>query len=108
MNDTANTQEQQKVKDIEIGALWTKTSKAGQKYLSGKIEIDAISALTSKEIKIVAFPNSKKSNEKQPDLRIYVSRLDFKQSESQQTRVKTTEPSETEDTSSQESKDVAF
>lgn len=87
MDTESNAKEstQGKQKDIEIGALWTRVSKNGQKYLSGKIEIDAISAITSRQIKVVAFPNSGKTHDKQPDLRLYISKIDAQQDTQMQT-----------------------
>ena len=47
-----------------IGALWEKKSKTGMTYFSGKCF----------DKKIVAFKNTKKTNEKQPDYTILESR----------------------------------
>lgn len=50
-----------------IGAFWTKTSSKGNKYYSGNIEIDG------KKIPLVAFDNTHKQKENQPDIQIYLS-----------------------------------
>lgn len=47
----------------ELAALWVKESKAGKKYLTGK--------LTDQEIYLTAFINGS-GNEKQPYLRVYL------------------------------------
>jgi uncharacterized protein (DUF736 family) len=48
----------------DIGALWEKTSKKGDKYFSGVLKING------NEMKIVVFCNHKKQGP-QPDWRIY-------------------------------------
>ena len=50
-----------------IGALWSKTSRGGQNFMSGVIEVDG----TKHEI--VIFPNDKGDNPKRPDFRIFPS-----------------------------------
>jgi uncharacterized protein (DUF736 family) len=50
-----------------IGAFWIKTSAKGVKYYSGNIEIDG------KKIQLVAFDNTRKEKENQPDIQIYLS-----------------------------------
>jgi hypothetical protein len=54
--------------DDKIGALWENTTGKGQKYLSGQIEIDG------KKIRIVAFKNGYKKEDKHPDWNIMISR----------------------------------
>jgi len=66
-----NTQQTNNRKD-ELGALWKKKSKSGMSFLSGYVKVDDLGL--EKEIKVVVFANSKKSNEKAPDYRIYVSK----------------------------------
>ena len=56
----------------EMGAFWTQDGPKG-KYLTGHIEIDEL-GIKSK-VKVVVFPNRKKSNEKSPDYVIYKSCL---------------------------------
>jgi len=51
-----------------IGALWLKESKNGNKYMSGVIEIDG----TKHEI--VIFKNTFKKESKHPDYRIFQSK----------------------------------
>jgi uncharacterized protein (DUF736 family) len=50
-----------------IGALWTKTSKAGNKFLAGNLEING------EKIEVVVFKNVDKKNEKGPDFSILLS-----------------------------------
>lgn len=45
----------------EAFALWERTSQAGNKYLTGKVD----------DLKLIAFLNKEKKNEKEPDIRIY-------------------------------------
>jgi len=66
-----NTQQNNNRKD-ELGALWKKKSKSGMSFLSGYVKVDDLGL--EKEIKVVVFANSKKSNEKAPDYRIYISK----------------------------------
>ena len=50
-----------------IGAFWLKTSKAGNKFMSGNIEIKG------EKHEIVVFENTHKTQENQPDYKIYLS-----------------------------------
>lgn len=50
-----------------IGALWRKTSKAGNPFYSGEI------TLGGETVKLVAFDNDRKEKETHPDIRIYIS-----------------------------------
>lgn len=55
-------------KKPEIGALWERTSQAGNKFLSGKVVVDG------KDVEIIIFANTyKKPGETSPDWRIYAS-----------------------------------
>lgn len=66
MNNTnTNTNKNQN----ELGALWKKRSKTGMSFLSGYI-LDHDGQRTD----VVVFANSKKTNEKAPDYRLYISR----------------------------------
>ena len=47
-----------------IFALWTKQSKEGNVYYTGKTEDDT---------RLIAFVNSNKKNPKEPDIRVYVN-----------------------------------
>lgn len=67
MNKNTNTP-----KKDELGALWKKKSKSGMSFLSGYIKVDDLGL--EKEIKVVVFANSNKSNEKAPDYRVYISK----------------------------------
>jgi uncharacterized protein (DUF736 family) len=53
----------------ELGALWKKKSKTGLSFLSGYINDH-----DGQRIDVVVFANSKKTNEKAPDYRLYVSK----------------------------------
>ena len=65
--------------NTELGALWKKKSKTGVAFLSGYVKVDDLGL--EKEIKVVVFANNKKSNDKAPDYRIYISKpLDSQQS----------------------------
>jgi uncharacterized protein (DUF736 family) len=64
-NTTQNTNKNQN----ELGALWKKKSKTGMSFLSGYINDH-----DGQRIDIVVFSNSKKTNEKAPDYRLYVSK----------------------------------
>lgn len=64
-------------KEREVGALWSYTSNAGNKYSSGYIEVDG------KRVQVVVMKNThKQEGEKTPDARIY---LDTKKPESPET-----------------------
>ena len=64
-NQNTNTNKNQS----ELGALWKKKSKAGMSFLSGYINDH-----DGQRIDVVVFANSKKTNEKAPDYRLYVSK----------------------------------
>lgn len=51
----------------KLGALWLKTSKAGNKYLQGTIDTK------QGKIKIIIFKNNKKKEDKHPDYVIFKS-----------------------------------
>jgi len=54
--------------DKSIGALWLKESKAGNKFMSGKIDINGVS------VRLVVFKNNYKDAENKPDYLIYESK----------------------------------
>ena len=64
-----NNTNQNTNKNQELGALWKKKSKAGMSFLSGYINDH-----DGQRIEVVVFANSKKTNEKAPDYRMYVSK----------------------------------
>ena len=64
-NQNTNTNQNQN----ELGALWKKKSNAGMSFLSGYINDH-----DGQRIDVVVFANSKKTNEKAPDYRLYVSK----------------------------------
>lgn len=71
-----NTNQNTNKNQNELGALWKKKSKTGLSFLSGYI-VDHDGSRTD----VVVFANTKKSNEKAPDYRLYVSKpLENKQS----------------------------
>ena len=65
MSTNTNTNKNQN----ELGALWKKKSKTGMSFLSGYINDH-----DGQRIDVVVFANSKKTNEKAPDYRLYVSK----------------------------------
>ena len=78
MSTNTNTNKNQN----ELGALWKKKSKTGMSFLSGYINDH-----DGQRIDVVVFANSKKSNEKAPDYRLYVSRpLEYRTSTPPQTK----------------------
>lgn len=101
-----NTQQNSNRKD-ELGALWKKKSKSGMSFLSGYVKVDDLGL--EKEIKVVVFANSKKSNEKAPDYRIYISKplevdsqtksdtKNAQETDKQKTKIKTKQVEETEE-----------
>ena len=50
----------------EIGALWKKEGN-GNPFYSGKVKVG------DKEVEIVCFSNKHKTEDKHPDIRIYIS-----------------------------------
>jgi uncharacterized protein (DUF736 family) len=68
MNNT-NTNTNTNKNQNELGALWKKKSKTGLSFLSGYINDH-----DGQRIDVVVFANSKKTNEKAPDYRLYVSK----------------------------------
>tara|TARA_Y100001963_G_C6679152_1_gene399010 strand:- start:94 stop:414 length:321 start_codon:yes stop_codon:yes gene_type:complete len=74
-NTTSNTTSNAANKEFEeeIGALWKRKSKNGLTYLAGHVKMDdGLGSETT--VKVVLFSNKKKTNEKQPDFRMYVSK----------------------------------
>jgi len=64
-------QTQQKTQNEELGALWKRTSQQGQKYLAGHLKVGEFGE--EQTVKVVVFQNRNKSNDKQPDFRMYKS-----------------------------------
>jgi len=52
-------------KNRELGALWRETSSGGLQYYSGHVKVNG------EVIKLVAYANSNKKNDKEPDVRVY-------------------------------------
>lgn len=87
-----NNNQNQQNKNQELGALWKKKSKTGMSFLSGYINDH-----DGQRIDVVVFANSKKSNEKAPDYRLYVSKpLENKQAQqNKQVQAKEYQPKQT-------------
>lgn len=51
----------------DIGALWTKAKRDGERYMTGVVMCPHCQAAT----KIVAWKNNRKTSERQPDARIF-------------------------------------
>jgi hypothetical protein len=64
-----NTNQNTNKNQNELGALWKKKSKTGMSFLSGYINDH-----DGQRIDVVVFANSKKTNEKAPDYRLYISK----------------------------------
>jgi len=64
-----NTNQNTNKNQNELGALWKKKSKTGMSFLSGYINDH-----DGQRIDVVVFANSKKTNERAPDYRLYVSK----------------------------------
>jgi len=70
MNNTnQNTNTNTNKNQNELGALWKKKSKAGMSFLSGYINDH-----DGQRIDVVVFANGKKTNERAPDYRLYISK----------------------------------
>ena len=70
MNNTnTNTNTVANKNQNELGALWKKKSKTGLSFLSGYINDQ-----DGQRTDIVVFANSKKTNERAPDYRLYISK----------------------------------
>lgn len=57
-----NTSERQR-----LGGLWKRESKSGNKYLTGKINVNG------QDVSLVVFATKEKRNEKSPDYVVYLS-----------------------------------
>ena len=64
-----NNNNQQNKNPNELGALWKKKSKTGLSFLSGYITDH-----DGQKTDVVVFANDKKSNERAPDYRLYISK----------------------------------
>ena len=72
---TGNTQ-----KNVEVGAIWKREARSGQKYLAGHIKTEDDLG-EEKTTKVVVFSNRHKEKENQPDFRMYLSNPPQKQEE---------------------------
>ena len=59
----------------ELGCLWRRESKNGEKYLTGVLSAEKLSALlaSGEDVQIICFTNKQKQKDTHPDLRIYIS-----------------------------------
>lgn len=100
-NTTSNTTGNgNKNYEEEIGALWKRKSKSGMTYLAGHVKVEDDLG-TEKTVKVVLFSNRNKTNENQPDFRMYVSKVrpldgDSKNSNETQVEVSEAAPQEVE------------
>ena len=76
-NTTSNTSQDNnsKSQNEELGALWKRTSRNNMTYLAGHIKVTQEDG-TERTEKVVVFSNQNKSNDKQPDYRVYVSNVE--------------------------------
>lgn len=80
MNDEVKNDEW---KERECGALWAHTSKAGNTYSTGYVELDG------KRLQVIVLKNKyKQKGERTPDARIYVDDRPSKDSQSGENQVK--------------------
>lgn len=67
---------------LQIGALWARTSKAGNDYTSGLIDREklqeALNATTEPQIKIMLSSVREKKSDKSPDWRIICPDVEYK------------------------------
>ena len=83
-NTTSNTsQDNSKSQNEELGALWKRTSRNNMTYLAGHIKVTQEDG-TERTEKVVVFSNQNKSNDKQPDYRVYVSNSTPREAQPQQ------------------------
>ena len=54
------------MKSIELGALWEKTDRNGNKYYSGSMNI-----FPHGQVNVTIFKNTYKQNDNHPDLKVY-------------------------------------
>ena len=71
---TTNTNTNAKTdwKKNELGVLWKRQSKSGEKYLTGSLTVPA-NAKPGDVIQVICFSNKTKKAENHPDLRLYIS-----------------------------------
>ena len=98
-NDTqTNSNGTTSPKNQELGALWTKKSKAGATFLSGYV-LDE----NQQRVNVVVFKNSyKKPGEKSPDYRVYLSEV------KNPTAQTTSDPESTNVENSDSTEDIPF
>tara|TARA_B100002019_G_C20959797_1_gene445742 strand:+ start:337 stop:621 length:285 start_codon:yes stop_codon:yes gene_type:complete len=90
MSENQNNSEN---KNKELGALWKRKTRDGnQTYLAGHLVSEDEFGEETKT-PVVVFSNTKKSNEKQPDFRIYLKRVQSEEATNQSSKseVKNTE-----------------
>lgn len=63
---------QTKTNMLELGALWSRKSAKGEKFLSGKLNLKSLGF--DKDVEVIIFTNKNKgTNLKAPDLQVYQS-----------------------------------
>lgn len=62
----------------EIGCLWKRVSAKGEDYLTGIINLKVEGF--DKDVQIIGFSNKRKMKDTHPDVRLYISDKDKKQS----------------------------
>lgn len=93
-------------KNKEIGALWEKTSKAGNKFKSGYVQLEG-----GERVEVVVFTNQyKKAGENTPDFRIYLSEQKGSNQEQAPARTpaKNSAPKVTEESSEVDADEIPF
>ena len=71
-NTNTNTAKQNDWKERELGAMWTRVSSSGNKYLSGVLTFKS-DIKAGQPVQIVSYSNKDKKSDSQPDFRVYVS-----------------------------------
>lgn len=77
MATTQNNDSKNAWTEKELGCLWRKETKTGDKYLTGVLSGKKLKALLAAvgdgDIQLVSFSNKKKTKDTQPDFHIYLS-----------------------------------
>ena len=73
MDNTSNNTGNNANRSEEVGALWKRVSKNGMTYLAGHLKYENLP--TDGSAKVVVFSNDNKVNDKQPDYRMYLSKM---------------------------------
>lgn len=73
-NNMSNTNTNAKTdwKKNELGALWKRESKGGEKYLTGTLKVkEALNV--GQELQVIIFSNKSKKADNHPDFNVYIS-----------------------------------